>query len=104
MPLCWADAQGINWLLRPGETTAPMEMIGLAATFDRVYANAWGQVEGREGRQLMMTGLLGPQVDLSTFVNWRRSVNSSSGEDPFLGGELAAAQIEGMQGTGLMPR
>ena len=102
MPLCWVDAQGINWLLAPGETTAPMELVGLAASFDRAYANAWGQVEGREGRQLMMTGLLGPQADVSAFVNWRRAVNSSSGEDPFLGGALAAAQIHGMQGVGLM--
>jgi beta-glucosidase len=102
IPLCWADAQGVNWLLGPGETTAPMQMIGLAASFDRRYANAWGQVEGREGRQLMVTGLLGPQADVSVFVNWRRTVNSSSGEDPFLGAELAEAQIHGIQGSGLM--
>jgi beta-glucosidase len=102
MPLCWADAQGINWLRRQGETTAPMEGMGLAASFDLAYANAWGQVEGREGRQLMITGLLGPQVDLNAFVNWRRGANSSSGEDPFLGGELAAARIHGVQGAGLM--
>lgn len=101
-PLCWADAQGVNWLLGPGETTAPMELLGLAASFDRGYANAWGQVEGKEGRQLMVTGLLGPQADVNAFVNWRRGVNSSSGEDPFLGGELAAAQIDGVQGSGLM--
>jgi len=102
MPLCWADAQGINWLHASGSTTAPMQLTGLAATFDRRYANAWGQVEGREGRQLMVTGLLGPQVDLVTFVNWRRAVNSSSGEDPFLGSEMAVAQIDGLQGAGLM--
>jgi beta-glucosidase len=102
MPLCWVDAQGVNSLLAPGETTAPMELVGLAASFDRRYANAWGQVEGREGRQLMMTGLLGPQADVSVVVNWRRGVNSSTGEDPFLGGELAAAQVNGMQGAGLM--
>lgn len=101
-PLCWTDAQGIDWRLAPGRTTAPMEMIGLAASFDRRYANAWGQVEGREGRQLMVTGLLGPQVDLCAVPNWRRAVNSSSGEDPFLGGELAAARIDGIQGAGLM--
>ena len=102
MPLCWVDGQGISDLQAPGTTTAPMQMVGLAATFDRQYANAWGQVEGREGRQLMMTGLLGPQVDVSAFANWGRGVNASSGEDPFLGGELAAAQIHGMQGAGLM--
>jgi len=102
MPLCWVDAQGINWLFAGGETTAPMELVGLAASFDRRYANAWGQVEGKEGRQLMATGLLGPQVDLIGFVNWARAVNSSSGEDPFLGSVMAAAQINGLQGAGLM--
>ena len=102
LPLCWADGQGINWLRSPGQTTAPMEMVGLAASFDRAYANAWGQVEGREGRELMVTGLLGPQADLVEMVNWRRAPNSGTGEDPYLGGEMAAAAIEGIQGAGLM--
>lgn len=103
-PLCWSDAQGVNVTSGPnvGKTTAPMEMEGLAGSFDRQAINAWGQAEGKEARELMVTGMLGPQVDLSIFSNWGRGVNSSSGEDPYLGGQMSASFVNGLQGAGAM--
>ena len=101
-PLCWTDAQGINESgPQANHTSAPQEILGLASSFDTHYANVWGQVEGTEGRELMVTGLFGPQVDLDQIPNWERS-HQSIGEDPFLGGAMSAAQINGVQGAGLM--
>ena len=101
-PLCWTDAQGINENgPQTNGTSAPQEILGLASSWDTHYANLWGQVEGTEGRELMVTGLFGPQVDLDQMPNWERA-HQSIGEDPFLGGALSAAQINGIQGVGLM--
>ena len=103
MPLCFSDGLGINVDSGPnvGRSTGLPSMLVLASTFDRELANAMGQVEGREGRNLMVTGLLGPQADTDVFVNWQRG-HHTSGEDPFLNGVMSAAQINGIQGQGLM--
>ena len=103
MPLCFSDGLGINVDSGPniGRTTGLPSMLMLAATFDRELANVMGQVEGREGRNLMVTGLLGPQADTDVFVNWQRG-HHTSGEDPYLNGVMSAAQINGIQGQGLM--
>ena len=103
MPLCFSDGLGINVDSGPnvGRTTGLPSMLILASTFDRELANVMGQVEGREGRNLMVTGLLGPQADTDVFVNWQRG-HHTSGEDPFLNGIMSAAQINGIQGQGLM--
>ncbi len=103
MPLCFSDGLGINVDSGPniGKTTGLPSMLMLASSFDRELANAMGQVEGREGRNLMVTGLLGPQADTDVFINWQRG-HHTSGEDPFLNGIMSAAQINGIQGQGLM--
>ena len=103
MPLCFSDGLGINVDAGPnvGHTTGLPSMLMLASTFDRELANVMGQVEGREGRNLMVTGLLGPQADTDVFVNWQRG-HHTSGEDPFLNGVISASQINGIQGQGLM--
>ena len=103
MPLCFSDGLGINVDSGPnvGKTTGLPSMLMLASSFDRQLANAMGQVEGREGRSLMVTGLLGPQADTDVFVNWGRG-HHTPGEDPFLNGVISAAQINGIQGQGLM--
>jgi beta-glucosidase len=103
MPLCFSDGLGINVDSGPNisHTTGLPSMLMLAASFDRELANAMGQVEGREGRNLMVTGLLGPQADTDVFINWQRG-HHTSGEDPFLNGVMSAAQINGIQGQGLM--
>ena len=110
--LCWADAQGINPTGGPSGpgggapngqtlTTSPNEILGDASTFDRDLMNAWGQTEAVEGRELMMTGLFGPQTDLNRLPNWGRG-HQTGGEDPFLSGALVASQINGIQAKGFM--
>lgn len=100
---CWTDGQGIMPLsgAQVRRTTATMNKTGLAASWDPAALNAWGQAEGVEGRALGITGIYGPQVDLVRIPNWGRNVAVLS-EDPFASGTLGAAEINGIQGKGLM--
>jgi beta-glucosidase len=102
-PQCWTDAQGVLVLSGPQvrETTATMNHVGIASSWDPRVMNAWGQVQGTEGRELGVTGIYAPQVDLIRIPNWGRNV-AVLGEDPFLMGTLAAGEVNGIQGTGLM--
>ena len=103
MPLCFSDGLGLNTVsgLNRGKTTGLTSMLMLAASFDLKLANAMGQMEGREGRNLMVTGLLGPQADTDEIINWSRG-HHTPGEDPYLNGTIVAAQVNGIQGQGLM--
>src|SRR3954470_8137035 len=102
-PLCWADAQGVN--IENGsqvrQTPAPPIRGGMASSWDPSLLNAWGKVEGREGRYLGVTGIYAPQADLIRVPNWGRNLTVFS-EDPLLAGTLAAAEINGIQSQGLM--
>lgn len=102
-PICWTDAQGVLNTSGPNArgSTGPMTLMGLGSTFDRSLGNAWGQTEGTESREFMVTGMFGPQTDLDRLPNWGRNL-TTTGEDPYLSHELVAAQINGMQGTGAM--
>ncbi len=103
MPLCFSDGLGLNPVSGPnkGKTTGLTSMLMLAASFDLKLDNAVGQMEGREGRSLMVTGLLGPQADTDEIINWNRG-HHTPGEDPYLNGTIVAAQVNGIQGQGLM--
>ena len=49
----------------------------------------------------MVTGLFGPQTDIDRLPNWGRNL-TTTGEDPYLSGQMVAAQINGIQGVGAM--
>ncbi len=80
-------------------TTGPADLMDLSASFDTNLADAWGQTEGVESRELMVTGLYGPQTDLDRLPNWGRNL-TTNGADPFLSGQMVAGQINGIQGWG----
>lgn len=103
MPQCFSDGLFINVISGPnkGKTSGMSSLLLLSSSFDLDLANAMGQLEGREGRNLMVTGLLGPQADTDLFINWARG-HQTPGEDPFLNGEITAAEVNGIQGQGLM--
>ncbi len=103
MPPCWTDAQGVNTFQGPNaeSTTGPTTLMNLASSFDRTLANVWGQTEGTESRELMVTGLFGPQTDIDRLPNWGRNL-TTTGEDPYLSGQSVAAQINGIQGVGTL--
>jgi beta-glucosidase len=75
--------------------------MNLASSFDRNLANVWGQTEGTEGRELMVTGLFGPQTDIDRLPNWGRNL-TTTGEDPYLSEQMVASQINGIQGANAM--
>jgi beta-glucosidase len=101
--ICWTDAQGVLNTSGPNArgSTAPMTLMGLAASFDRSLGNVWGQTEGAESRAFMVTGMFGPQTDLDRIPQWGRNL-TTTGEDPYLSSQLVAAQINGIQGAGAM--
>jgi beta-glucosidase len=93
-----ADALGINVT---ANATALPARLGLGATFDRNILYSVGQLEGNEGRALGVDLMYGPQTDLTRLPNWGRN-NTTWGEDPALNGNLAIAEVEGIQSKGLM--
>src|SRR3954449_11376307 len=104
MAICWTDAQGVlntSGPLQAVGTTGPMTLMGLGSSFDLDLANVWGQTEGTESREYMVTGLFGPQTDIDRQPNWGRNL-STTGEDPFLSRRMVASQIHGIQGVGTM--
>jgi beta-glucosidase len=83
------------------QSTALPAPLGEAASFDPAVAHAYGAVEGREtwatGRNLME----GPNLNIArTPLNGRTF--EAFGEDPFLAGQIAAANIRGIQSEGVI--
>ena len=92
------DALGINVT---ADATALPARLAFGSTFDPAAVNDAGQLEGNEGRALGVDLIYGPQVDLTRQPNWGRN-NTTYGEDPFLSGELAPSEVNGVQSKGLM--
>jgi beta-glucosidase len=75
--------------------------IALAATFDTAAARCYGQVIGTEARGKGINLIYGPTVNLVRVPQWGRAFESF-GEDPHLSGSLGAAEVAGIQRTGVM--
>lgn len=72
--------------------------LGLAATFNTDYTLKFGQMASAEYRALGITTALSPQIDLATEPRWLR-VGGTFGEDSTQAAELAAAYVDGFQGS-----
>jgi len=72
--------------------------LGLAATFDSAYTLQFGEMASAEYRALGITTALSPQIDLATEPRWSR-VGGTFGEDSAQAAELAAAYVDGFQGS-----
>ncbi|MER6715133.1 glycoside hydrolase family 3 C-terminal domain-containing protein [Streptomyces sp. NPDC000877] len=81
--------------------TALPAPVMLASAFDPALARRYGQVIGREGRALGQDVLLSPMVNLIRTPYAGRNFETFS-EDPLLSAHLVAAEIEGIQGEGLI--
>ncbi|MDN3027682.1 glycoside hydrolase family 3 N-terminal domain-containing protein [Streptomyces sp. S.PB5] len=73
----------------------------LASAFDPDLARRYGRVIGHEGRALGQDILLSPMVNLIRTPYAGRNFETFS-EDPLLSADLVAAEIEGIQGEGLI--
>jgi beta-glucosidase len=98
-PMRFAD--GPPGVLTRVPSIAPTSTMGLAATFSREDARLNGAVIGREARSHGISVALQPFINIDRDLNYGRGYNTF-GEDPFLTGEMAAAEIKGIQGQGVM--
>jgi len=71
--------------------------IGLAASWDLETIEAAQTVAAREARAHGIHWTFAPMVDIARDPRWGRMVEGA-GEDPYLGGQVAAAQVRGFQG------
>jgi beta-glucosidase len=92
------DSNGINLF---ADSTAYPGRLGIAAAFDPAGVTKFGQAMGKEGRALGADLVYAPQTDLARFPSWGRNL-TSYGEDPFLTGQLATADVRAIQSTGLL--
>lgn len=81
------------------ETTFPIPL-GLASSFDMDLVQQSAQVAARESASDGISWTFSPMVDVSREPRWGR-VSEGSGEDPYLGSEIAKAMVYGYQGKNL---
>jgi len=84
-----------------GKATALPAPISLAATWDVEAARANGDVAGGEAAGLGNTLLESPDINIARTPHNGRTFEGF-GEDPFLAGQLAVANIEGIQSHGVI--
>jgi beta-glucosidase len=94
-------ADGPPGVLTRVPSIAPTSTMGLAATFSREDARLNGSVIGREAKSHGVSVALQPFINIDRDFTFKRGYNTF-GEDPFLTGELGAAQIQGIQNEGIM--
>ena len=75
--------------------------VAAAATWDTAAEQQYGAVVGAEEGGKGASIDLGPTVNIVRDPRWGRAFESLS-EDPYLAGQLGAAEIRGVQGTGVM--
>jgi beta-glucosidase len=75
--------------------------MGVAATWSVQDAEANGVAIGREARSLGIDVVLQPFINIDRDITFARGYNTL-GEDPFLSGVLAAAEVRGEQAQGVM--
>ena len=93
-----ADALGINV---NADGTAFPTRLGLASSFDRNAYNVLGEEVGKQGRALGVDLVYGPQVDMARYPSWSRNL-TTNGEDAYVSSQFSAAEINGIQSTGLL--
>ena len=78
------------------ETVFPIPL-GLACTWDMKVIEESARIAAKEASADGISWTFSPMVDIARDPRWGR-VSEGSGEDPFLGGQIAKAMIRGYQG------
>ncbi|WP_407483538.1 beta-glucosidase BglX [Elizabethkingia meningoseptica] len=81
------------------ETTFPIPL-GLASSWDMDLIQRSAQIAAQEASADGINWTFSPMVDVSREPRWGR-VSEGSGEDPYLGSEIAKAMVYGYQGKDL---
>jgi beta-glucosidase len=101
IPIIWLEdgPNGVGEGL--GGVTQMPAAVAAAATWDTAAEQQYGNVVGSEEFGKGTTIDLGPTVNIVRDPRFGRAFETMS-EDPFLAGQLSAAEIQGVQGTGEM--
>ncbi|HVV18920.1 MAG TPA: glycoside hydrolase family 3 C-terminal domain-containing protein, partial [Pseudonocardiaceae bacterium] len=83
-----------------GVTQMPSGLVS-AATFDPGYEQQYGSAIGQEFAGKGVNVALGPTINMVRDPRWGRSFETF-GEDPYLSGQMATADVEGIQSQGVM--
>jgi beta-glucosidase len=75
--------------------------VDLAATWDEGLASCYGKVIGTEQRGKGVEEDYGPTINIVRVPQWGRAFEAL-GEDPYLDGNTAAAEVNGIQSQGVM--
>lgn len=87
-----------DWMTGVTQFPAP---VSIAATWDTAAEQTYGQAIGTEQAAKGTTVDLGPTINIVRDPRWGRAFESI-GEDPYFNGQMAAADIRGVQSTGVM--
>jgi len=98
-PMRFAD--GPPGVLTRVPSIAPTSTMGVASTFSREDAQLNGSLIGREARARGISVALQPFINMDRDFAFARSYNTF-GEDPYLTGEIGAAEVIGIQHEGVM--
>ena len=94
-------SDGPPGILTREPSQAETATMGVAATFSKEDAKQNGMVIAREARSLGIDVVLEPFINIDRDITWQRGYNTF-GEDPFLTGQMGAAEIRGIQEQGIM--
>lgn len=81
------------------ETTFPIPL-GLSCTWDMNLIERSAQIAAQEASADGINWTFSPMVDISRDPRWGR-ISEGSGEDPYLGSQIAKAMVRGYQGNDL---
>ncbi|WTR18899.1 glycoside hydrolase family 3 C-terminal domain-containing protein [Streptomyces sp. NBC_00138] len=83
-----------------GVTQMPSGLVS-AATFDPKYEQDYGSAVGQEFAGKGVNVALGPTINIVRDPRWGRAFETF-GEDPYLSGQMGAADVQGIQSQGVM--
>ena len=81
------------------QTTFPIPL-GLSCTWNMKAIESSARIAANEATSDGICWTFSPMVDISRDARWGR-ISEGSGEDPYLGGEIAKAMVNGYQGDNL---
>ncbi|MFD0792965.1 beta-glucosidase BglX [Mucilaginibacter litoreus] len=74
--------------------------LGMSATWDLGVIEQSAHIAAKEATAEGLNWVFSPMVDIARDARWGR-ISEGSGEDPYLGGKIAAAMVKGYQGSSL---
>lgn len=74
--------------------------LGMSATWDLDLIQQAAHIAAKEATAEGLNWVFSPMVDIARDARWGR-ISEGSGEDPWLGGQIAGAMIHGYQGTSM---